>query len=174
MLPSADSLNQQFLNLPEETDRHQAATNVVNVIADFMNQVQAGPTGSPGIFTYTRPPAISMIEALPEVDDDSWIPNFANAIHAGATAAILTPGTVVYPAWTASSVDVLPVVNVGLGAALSVLMEGLQPVTSSNNPCLPLAQAIYNYTLAFKFLCTGLVLAPPGAPFPLPITFPAL
>jgi hypothetical protein len=173
MLPSADSLNQQLLNLPEETDRMQAATNFINVVGDFIDMVQAGPTGSPGIMTYTRPPAIQMIAALPEAKDQSWITNFAQAIHSGSTAAILVPGTVNFPAWTASSVDVLPPVNLGLGAALGVLMSGLQPVTSDNNPAMPLATAIYNYALAFKFLCTGLMLVPPGAPVPLPLPFTA-
>lgn len=173
MLPSVNSLSNDLLALPPTLSSLEGATNFINVVAAFMDQLQAGSGGTPGIFTYTKPPAIALLLALPPVNDNSWIPNFANAIHAGSTAAILAPGTVTNSAWTASGVDVLPPVNTGIATALPVLISGLSNVTSSNNPPMPLAQAISDYTKAFTFLVTGLVLAPPGPPVPLPLTFSA-
>lgn len=173
MLASVDSLNQQLLALPPVDTPTAGATQFVNCIADYMDRLQAGPTGSPGIFTFLRPAAIAAIMALPPVKDNSWITNFANAIHLGATGATLTSGTVVNPTWTASGVDVLPVVNTGLSAALATLISGLQPITSENNPAMPMAQAINGYAKSFTFLCTGLVAASSGPPTPLPLTFSA-
>lgn len=173
MLPSVSSLNSQLLALPPVDSASAGATQFVNVIADYINQVQGGPTGAPGILIYLRPPVISMIQSLPLVADNSWVTNFANAIHQGTTGATLVPGTITSPAWTASGVDIGPVINIGASAALSVLIAGLNNVTYSNNPAMPLAQAIHDYAMAFIFETTGLVLAPPGPPIPLPLTFPA-
>lgn len=174
MLPPVSSLTNDIKGLPPTLSSLEGATNFINVVAAFMNQLQAGPLGAPGIFTYTKPPAIALLMALPPVKDNSWIPNFANAIHAGATAAILVPGTVTNPSvWTASVTDILPPVNTTIAAALPVLIGGLSSVTYQNNPPQPLAQAISDYTKAFTFLVTGLALAPPGAPVPVPLTFPA-
>jgi hypothetical protein len=173
MLPSVSSLNSQILALSPNSSESSAMTNLVNVIAAFLNQMQAGATGSPGIFTYNNSAAISAMSSLPNAADSSWVSSFANGVHAGATAATLAPGTVVSPAWTASGVDTLPPTNTGLSAALSVLVSGLNNCTYSNNPAMPMAQAISDYAKAFTFLCTGLVLAPPGPPIPLPLTFNA-
>lgn len=173
-LASVDSLNHQLLSLPPTLSSLEGATQFINCIADYMDKVQAGPTGSPGIFTYLRPPAIAAILSLPPVIDNSWIVNFANAVHLGTTGAILVPGTVTFAAWTASITDTFATpVNTTMAAALPVLVSGLQPVTSANNPAMPMAQAIHDYTLIFNFLCTGTVLAPPGPPIPLPLPFPA-
>jgi hypothetical protein len=173
MLPSVSDLNNKILALRPTTSEIEGVTQFVKVIADFMNQMQAGSVGMPGIFTYNNAVAIALLQVLPEVADNSWIIPFANAIHAGSSAASLSPGTVTNPAWTASLVDVLPPVNTGLAAALPVLISGLQKVTSLNNPAMPMAQAISDYAKAFIFLVTGLVLAPPGPPIPLPLPFPA-
>jgi len=173
MLPSVSDLNNKFLALPPTNSGIEGVTQFVKVVADFMNQMQAGSGGTPGIFTYNNAVAIALLLTLQEVSDNSWIIPFANAIHAGSSAAILASGTVTNPAWTASLKDVLPPVNMGLAAALPVLISGLQNVTSSNNPAMPMAQAISDYAKAFIFLVTGLVLAPPGPPIPLPLPFPA-
>jgi hypothetical protein len=172
MLPSVGSLSADLLTLPEELNSAAAATNFINKIAAFMDQVQAGPTGSPGIFTYNKPPAIAGIQALTPVIDNSWITNFANAIHSGSTSATLTPGTVTSPVWTASLVDTFPPTITTLSAALSTLISDLASVTSGNNPPMPLAQAISNYTLAFTFECTGLATSVPS-PIPVPLPFSA-
>jgi hypothetical protein len=172
MLPSVDSLKQQFLSMPEAFTPIDGATHFVNIIGNYMDQVQAGPTGSPGIFTYLRPPVIAAIAALPPVKDNSWIVQFANAIHLGALGAILVPGTVTLPAvWLVSVVDTLPPVITTLDAALAVLIGSLANVTSANNPPQPLAQAIHDYISAFIFLCTGIggtVITPVPIPVPIP------
>lgn len=173
MLPSVSSLNDQLLALPPTMSAHEGAVQFIDVVANYINQVQAGPTGSPGILTYTRPPAVAAIEALPPVIDNSWIPNFAAAVHLGVTAGILTPGTVTDPAWTASTVDVLTPVIINLPAGLATLIGALPPVTSGNNPAMPMAQAIHDYAFSFIFLCTGFALALPAPPVPVPLTFPA-
>lgn len=173
MLPSVSTLNNNILALQPVGVEITGITNLVNVIAAFMNQMQAGPTGTPGIFTYNNAAAIALLSSLPNVGDNSWVINFANGIHAGSTGAILVPGTVTAPAWTASVVDVLPPVNTTIAAALPVLISGLNNCSYSNNPAMPMAQAISDYAKAFTFLCTGLVLAPPGPPIPLPLSFPA-
>ena len=173
MLPSVSDLNDKFLALPPTASGIEGVTQFVKVVADFMNKMQAGSGGTPGIFTYNNSVAIALLLVLPEVEDNSWIIPFANAIHAGSSAAALSPGTVMNPAWTASVMDVLPPANIGLAAALPVLISGLQKVSSSNNPAMPMAQAFSDYAKAFIFLVTGLVLAPPGPPIPLPLPFPA-
>lgn len=173
MLPSVSSLNNDILALKPVGVEITGITNLVNVIATFMNQMQAGPTGTPGIFTYNNAAAIALLSSLPNVGNNSWVIPFANGIHAGSTGAILVPGTVTAPAWTASIVDVLPPVNTGIASALPVLISGLNNCSYSNNPSMPMAQAISDYAKAFTFLCTGLVLAPPGPPIPLPLSFPA-
>lgn len=174
MLPSVSSFNDQLKTLPPSMDSHQAATNFINTVAAFINQVQPGPSGSPGILTYTKPPAIAMIEVLPPTLSNSWIVPFSNAIHIGVTTGVLVQGHAVAPAWTASGgSDVLTPVITTLAPALAVLQSGLANVNYSSNPPMPLAQAISDYVKAFTFLCTGLVLAPPGAPVPLPLPFTA-
>lgn len=171
MLPSAFTLNSQLLSLPESDNSFQAATNFINIISSFIDQIQAGATGSPGIFIYSKPNPISMIQAMQPVDDNSWIINFANAIHSGSVSATLVSGTVVDPVWTASEVDVLIPTITNLSDALNVLISGLNNVNSTNNPPMPLAQAIYNYASTFIFQCTGLVAG--TSPTPLPLTFSA-
>lgn len=173
MLPSVSSLNSQLLALPPVNSSVAGATQFVNCIANYMDQVQGGSTGSPGIFTYLRPPVIAAIQVLPPVKDNSWIVNFANAIHLGTTGATLVPGTIVSPAWTASITDIGPVSITTLAPALATLIAALQPVTWDNNPAMPLAQAIHDYATAWTFQTTGLALAPPGPPIPIVLTFGA-
>jgi hypothetical protein len=172
MLPPVSDLAAQILTVPPEISSEVAATNFINVISAFMDQVQAGSLGSPGILTYNKSPAISGIQALSPVIDSSWITNFANAIHSGVTTGTLTPVTVTDPVWTASGVDILSPTIPTLSAALATLISGLSSVTSSNNPPQPMAQAIHDYATALTFLCTGLVAGSPS-PTPLPLTFSA-
>jgi len=172
MLGSADDLKNQLLTLKPSDSPIEAATNFINVVAAFFDKVQAGPTGSPGIFTYNKAVAIPLIAALPPVPDQSWIMPFANAINAGAVAGTLTPGTVTLPAvWLVSVVDVLPPVITTIAVAKNLLIAALTPVTSTNNPPLPLAQALYLYISAFIFLVTGIggtVISPVPIPVPIP------
>lgn len=173
MLPSVSSLNSQLLALPPVITSEAGATQFVNIIGDYIDQVQGGPLGTPGILTYLRPPVISAIQSIRPVADSSWITNFANAIHLGSTGATLIPGTITDPAWTASSVDIGPVSIITLPAALSTLISGLNQVTYNNNPAMPLAQAIHDYVIAFTFQTTGLMIIPGPSVAPLTLTFPA-
>lgn len=173
MLPSVSSLNSQLLDLSPVDTSIAGATQFVNTVAAYISQVQGGPTGAPGILTYMTAPAISAITSLQPVADSSWITNFANAIHSGVTAAILTPGTISDPAWTASGVDIGPVSITTLSAALSTLISGLNSVTSINNPAMPMAQAIHDYAMAFTFQTTGLIIIPGPSTAPLTLTFSA-
>jgi hypothetical protein len=173
VLPSVSSLDNQILSLPPTEFSVDGATNFVNVIAAYMDQVQGGADGTPGIFTYFKPPVIAAIQILPPVSDDSWINNFANAIHLGTTGATFVPGTITNVAWTASLTDIGPVSITSLNTALSTLKSGLSLATSKNNPAQPMAQAIHDYAMAFIFQTTGLVLALPGPPVPLTLTFNA-
>src|SRR5271165_2548819 len=102
MLPSVNSLSQNILALPPTDDATAGMTSFVGVIADFMNLVQGGPTGTPGIFMLANSIVIPALAALPPVADSSWISGFANALEAGINAAIITPGTVMNAAWFAS------------------------------------------------------------------------
>jgi hypothetical protein len=173
MLPSVSTFSNTLLALSPVDVSLAGATQFIGAVASFINQVQAGPTGSPGILTYGESAAIAAMQSLPPVNDNSWITGFASAIHVGTTTGILVPGTVTSPAWTASLVDVDPPVIITSAIALSTLISGLSSVTSSNNPPVPMAQAISNYALALTFQCTGLALAPPGPPIPVPLTFNA-
>lgn len=173
MLDGIEALRSKFLAMPEAYTSIEGATHFVNIIGDYFDKVQAGPTGSPGIFTYTRPPVIAAIMALQPVADNSWIPQFANAIHLGSLAGILVPGTVTLPAvWLVSVTDIVsPPVIITLGAALSVLMGELGDVTSLDDPPRKLAKAIHDYISAFIFLCTGLggtIISPVPIPVPIP------
>lgn len=173
MLPSVNVLKNQILNLQPQMTNHQGAVNLIDVIADFMNQVQAGSGGSAGIFTFSRAPAVAILETQQPVLDNSWITNFANAIEAGVLAGSITPNTVTNAAWLGSGTDVAtlpsPAATITtLAPAKAVLIAALAPVVSDNNPPMPLAQAIDGYTRAFTFLCIGLGVAPVFVPIPIP------
>jgi len=172
MFAGVNVLTQNLNNLPYSSDSIQAATNLVNLIGDYSDQMQAGPTGKAGIFKYNRPVVIPLIAALPPTQSQSWIPLFASAIHMGSTEAILSPGTVSFAGWVVSIQDIAPPIITTLSAAKPLLVSALASVTSGNNPTMPLAQAIDTYFRSFTFSCTGLTLA--GiVPTPLPVPFPA-
>jgi hypothetical protein len=172
MLAGVDTLTMQLSMLKPSGNPIDAATKLIDVIAKYFDQVQAGPFGKAGIFTYNKEVAIPLIAALPPVPDQSWIMPFANAIHAGALAATLSPGTVSFPGWIISEVDIIPPVIVTIPVAKNILIGALTPVTATNNPPMPLAQALDLYIKSFVFLATGITLI--GiVPAPLPLPFPA-
>lgn len=173
MLISINELNSQILSLKPVLSRQAGATQFVNLVANFINKVQAGPTGVPGILTYSNSIAILAIENLPEVVDMSWVINFANAIHLGVIHGSLLQGTVTDSSWTYSNVDTYTPIITNLSSALSTLISGLQIVTYKDNPAIPMATAIYNYAKSFTFQCTGLVSDSPSPPIPLPLIFNA-
>lgn len=172
-LAGASSLNSAILALSPTLSSMSGATQFINEVANYINQVQAGPTGTPGIMTYANAPAIAAFSAMGPVNDMSWISGFANAIHAGTLAATFTPGTVTDPAWAASGgVDNVPPSITNLSAALSLLISSLQTVTAMNNPAMPMAQAIHDYVDSFIFACSGSAPSE-GGPVPVPKTFGA-
>lgn len=162
MLASAESLNQQLLHLPPTIDRFGGATQFIEVVGNYLDQVQAGPTGTPGILVYNKSAAVSALLQIGTFLDNSWINPIASAIHVGVTAGTTVPSTVTDPVWDGSgNKDILtsgsPSTTITtLGAAKSVLIGGLGSANYFNNPALPIATAIRNYALAFTFLCTGL------------------
>ncbi len=171
-LASADTLDQAILALKPSANKDSAIRAFVAVIANFMNQVQAGPTGSPGILTVNQNAFYNAFVTQQPVANNSWIDNFADAWYQGVAQGTITPGTVSNPAWTSSGVDVAtsssPVTTIiTLASAKAQLENELASATFGNNPALPFATAIRDATLAFTFLCIGL--GPSSVPIPIPI-----
>src|ERR1035441_10428782 len=102
MLPSANDLKNHLKALAPTKDASEGIKNFVTVVANFTNQVQAGPMGSAGILTFGNSAMISAMTAMTPVKDSSWIQNFANAWEAGILSAVITPGTVMFPGWIGS------------------------------------------------------------------------
>lgn len=178
MLPPVSTLASNILALPTTTSANAGMTQFVGVIAAHMNQVQGGPTGTPGIFTLGNAAMIALLAAMPPVADNSWIVSFANAMEAGILTGIITPGTVTNPAWLGSgNVDAVTLPStvatiLTIPLAKATLIAALASATASNNPPVPFAQAIQSATLAFIFTCIGL--GPPPTFLPTPIPTPAL
>ena len=176
MLPSADTLKQNILSLKPTKNSIEGITAFVEVIADFMNLVQAGPTGSTGIFTFNNSAMISIMETMKPVKDNSWIANFANAWEAGVSGGIISPGTVTDPTWIGSGnkdIETLPSASatiINITSAKAHLISNLSNINISNAP-LPFATAIRNATLIFQFNCIGL--GSPPSFTPIPIVFSA-
>ena len=175
MLGTADSLKTSLLSLPPTKDKVAGITAFVGKISIFTNQLQAGPTGSPGIFTFGDAAMISAMMSMAPVSDNSWMSKFADAWAAGVTAAIIAPGTVTSPLWLGSAVDIatLPTASatiLNIAAAKASLLAGLASVGPTSDAPLPLATAIRSATLLFSFNCIGLGPPPVFAPIPVPTT----
>ena len=106
MLPSVNSLSNNILALSPTPIPLAGVTSFVGVISAFMDQVQGGSTGTPGIFLLNGDILIPLLVAMPPVPDNSWIEVFATAMETAITASTITPGTVINPAWVSSGVDV--------------------------------------------------------------------
>lgn len=154
------------------------ATNFVNTVCDYMEKVQAGSGGSPGILTMNRPIFISMMTSMLPVPDLSWVPNFVAAWLEAVSTGVITPGTVSNPVWIGSGgfdTNTLPsaaATITTLAAAATSLQSSLLSIVPDPTSPLPLANAINAATLEFTFLCIGL--ASPPAFTPIPIPFSAL
>lgn len=178
MLPPVPVLANNILALPTTTSALTGMTNFVGVISAFMNQVQGGPLGTPGIFTLGNPAMIALLAAMPPVADNSWIVSFANAMETGILTGLITPATVTNPVWLGSGTkDTVtlptPVATITtIALAKATLIAELASATASNNPPVPFAQAIKDCTMAFIFTCIGL--GPPPTFLPTPIPTPAL
>lgn len=178
MLPAVSVLANNILALPTTTSANTGMTNFVGVIAAFMNQVQGGPLGTPGIFTLGNAAMIAALSAMLPVANNSWIMSFANALETGILTGLITPGTVTNPAWLGSgNLDTVtlptPAATITtIALAKATLIAALASATAGNNPPVPFAQAINDATLAFIFTCIGL--GPPPTFLPTPIPTPAL
>ena len=171
MLAPASTLNSAILALSPSADKDAAIHAFVAVIASYMNQVQGGPLGSPGILTVNQNAMYNAFVTQVPVADSSWIANFAEAWYEGVAQGTITPGTVANPAWTSSGVDIATLTDpmttiTTLNSAKSLLESELASATYGNNPALPFATAVRDATLAFTFTCIGL--GPLGVPIPIP------
>lgn len=177
MLASVDSLKADILGLSPTTNKVQGLTDLVGVIANYMNQVQGGPLGSPGIFTLNNAAMIALLTSLAPVNDSSWVAPFAAAFQAGSAAAIITPATVTNPVWIGSGTKDTVTLPVGaatiptIAAAAALLQSALMSAQPDSEAPKPMAQGIHDATLAFIFTCVGL--GPPPALPPIPIPTPA-
>lgn len=178
MLPSASSLKNDLSNLPSASGPADGSVNFVGAISAFMNQVQGGPLGTPGIFALMDAAMIAIMSTLTPTSGDAWKSTLADAWEAAVLAAIITPATVTNPTWIGSGgKDVLtlpaaPASIPTLSAAKAVLVASLASVGPTDDAPLPLASAFRDATLAFVFNCIGL--GPPPAFPPIPIPTPAL
>lgn len=176
-LSSASTLKDQILSLKPSTDKMAATVAFVDVLGDFLDQIQAGSLGTPGILTFNRPVMVSGLMALTPVNNDSWMAGFANAWQAGMLASVIAPATVTNAAWIGSgNKDTLTLPSAAatiltIPLATTTLLSSLSSVSSNNNPPLPLAEAVRNASLALVFTVIGLG-APPALP-PIPIPIPA-
>lgn len=175
MLAPASVLSANIKQLSPSAIQAIGVTNFVNVICDYMDTVQGGSNGTPGILTMNRPIMITMLEAQLPVPDSSWIAGFVAAWQQGVLLGTITPGTVTNPAWLGSGgldVNTLPspaATIITLTAAAAVLQSGLAAALPDSSAPLPFAEAINAATLAFTFLCIGLAVPPTFIPTPIPI-----
>jgi hypothetical protein len=168
MLSTAQTLANEILALPASPVPLAGITSFVGLMTSYMANVQAGPTGLPGIFLLNSVLVIAAMSTMIPVTNNSWINSFADAMEAGITAAIITPGTVANPAWTTSLVDVntLPI---GSATITTIPAAKAKLISDLNNASttLQFAQAIYDATLEFTFTCIGL--GPLSVPIPIPL-----
>lgn len=176
-LPSASALKDKIKALAPSTDKAAATQAFVDVIGDFMDQIQAGPTGSPGILKFGRPAMFGILMTLAPVTDGSWMIGFANAWQAGMLTSIVTPGTVSNPAWLGSgNKDILTLPAAAatiptIAAGFAVLLGKLAAVKPDSGAPQPLADAVHAAALVLIFICIGL--GPPIVFPPIPIPIPA-
>jgi hypothetical protein len=170
-----------LLSLPPDSSSSAGIINFVAAIATLMNKIQAGPTGTPGIFTLNQSVFISNLSGLTPTGTNSWVNTLANAWNAAVSASVITPDTVTAIVWTASGVDTLTSPSatttiVSLSTAYATLVSELMAIATlfltpgitysqvSSYP-QPLAQAFRDATLAFEFNCIGV--ESPSTPVPI-------
>lgn len=180
---------QTFNSLPYTADADEGAENFSVALGTLMDKVQAGPEGTEGIFTFDEPTFKEGLLTLQPVADNSWASNLADIWQTAVLASVIAPSTVTDSAWTSSETDVdtlptpaatIPVIsdarNVLETELLAVSDLFTNPDTSEDillAAATQTAKAFRDATLTFTFICIGLVLAPPGPPVQLAITFPA-
>lgn len=178
-LPGVASLKADIEALAPSDDKAAAMDALAAVVGAYMNQVQAGPLGAPGILTFDEATFSSQLQALAPVGDDSWIAGFAAAWEAAVLASTIAISTVTdSTSWPVSITDTLTVTDPSttittIATAKSTLESGLAASTADNNPPEPMAQAIHDATLAFSFNTIGLG-GTPISPVPVPVPRDAL
>jgi hypothetical protein len=177
MLPSITIFKNNILALTPTDNILTAIPPFVGVIADFTNQLQAGPNGTAGIFTFGNAAMITILETQVPVDDSSWIPNFADAWEAGILTGTVAASTVTESVWIGSGTkdtetSASPASTITtISAAKALLISELANVVPDNTAPLALATAINDATQALIFTVIGL--GPPPTFTPIPLTFNA-
>jgi hypothetical protein len=177
MLPGDFALYSKLKSLPPAQDAITGGTNFANAIGDYLGQVQAGPTGSPGILTFNASIFGSLTAAMPpDPTGKAWPSLMASNFQTAMLASIINPGTVVNPSWIISQVDILTAPSaaatiITLPLAVVELTTQLSNVKADATAPLPIAKAFDAAIQQFQFLCIGLTFA--GSPTPLPLTFGA-
>lgn len=171
MLPTANTLANDLLALTPSDNAITAITAFVGILANFINLVQAGPTGTPGILTFGNAAMITALLSMQPVDDNSWLNNFGNAFEAGLNSSVITPGTVTLPVWVGSSVDVAtsssPTATIlTIAASRALLISGLTTCQPTDSAPIEFATAFRNAALALEFNCIGLGSPPTFTPIP--------
>lgn len=187
MLKPLATWAERFANIPPTDSPSKGSLAFATVLGGLMNDVQGGPTGSPGIFTFAAPVFANGLSSLSPSGGTGWVSTLSQAWMSACQASVITPGTVTNPAWAASGVDVATSPSAAstigtISAATALLKSGLMEVAElfqqkNPDPALVLkapenmAKAFRNGTLAFVFTCIGL--APGLPPFPVSIPIPA-
>jgi hypothetical protein len=173
-LKSASVLADALKALKPDMSKPAAVKKFVDEIGDYMDEVQAGSTGSKGIFKLNRPAMVSILLGQGPVMDTSWAPKFADAWEAGVLAAAITPGTVVNPAWVGSGSKDIATPGIGAAAIITIpagkaiLMAKLMTAKPTMGAPITIAEAVKAGTEALMFLNIGLSAPPPMAPTPIP------
>lgn len=163
----------------QSTSPPAGAKELADFYGDMADKVE-GVGGKPGIFTFNRAVFIAALDGFPpDPSAPSWALRVSDAWQKACAASIITPATVTNAAWTASVKDVL---TVPIGAATIITLSAAKVKLqtdliasatvfkgNSDQGIIKFASAFREATLLFQFLTIGLVLAPPGAPVPLPI-----
>lgn len=174
-LPGYNSLAVALYNMPRTMVQMDGVTNFVNIIGDYMDKVQAGPTGAASILKINRGVMIGILMTQRPVIDKTWVTTFANAWAAAVTQATISPNTVIDPSWDYSnSKDSLTKTSgaatiSNISACRSILITRLNNVQPVMGHPYEIAIAIHDATKAMLFTCIGV-----ANRSPLPKQFPAL
>lgn len=180
MLPGPSVLAASIKALPPTMSAIEGGMNFAGAISDYLAMVQGGPTGSPGILTFSKAIFGSLVATMPpDPTGAAWPALMASNFNTALLASIITPGTVMSPIWTISQVDIL---TLPLAAAtiitaplvMTTLMGQLSSVKSDDPSApMPLATAFDTAIKTMMFLCIGITLVG-VVPTPTPIPFGAM
>lgn len=168
-LDSANTLSSAILALAPGMIQLTEVTNLVAVIANFMNKIQPGSDGAAGILTFNNASMITILMTQKPVANNSWATIFASGWAAGLSTAIITPGKAMDSSWSGSGTKDTQTVTPGSATisnipdAQSLLKSGLEAIDFSG-AAIPMATAIRNAALSIKFNCIGLGPAPSLTP----------